>query len=474
LNVTEGDYPGRQTGPLAFVRRLWQSVAFRLALGYGVSVVLFMMVLLSVLYVQTIGVLQNRIDRQLVSASHRMASHFEAYGLGRLADDITETLTDGVNSDTEVYLLATAAGKKVAGNIAVSRDLLKPTFGIVEKQVLRDGRISYSRFRTELLADGSILLVGRDMRDQKDLEQLVGNALMAAAVVSVLLAIIGAIVFRDQLEDRVGAIRRTAAQIEAGDLTQRIPVSGKDDEFARLSHDINLMLDRIEILMDGVRHVSNTIAHNLRTPLSRIRAKLEVASRPGTDPAQVAQATTFAIREIEELTIVFDKLLQIAEAESGARRQAFQPVSLNDIVADVVELYEPVAEEKGVELRVRTDEDVMAAGDRDLLASAVANLLDNAIKYAGSPARVTVSTRCDGDTVSLVVQDNGPGIQAIERSKVGTRFFRLNRRVPGYGLGLASVTAIASLHNAALDLDDAAPGLVARITLPRLGNMTKR
>jgi len=190
-------------------------------------------------------------------------------------------LTDGVNSDTEVYLLATAAGKKMAGNIAVSRDLLKPTFGIVEKQVLRDGRISYSRFRTELLADGSVLLVGRDMRDQKDLEQLVGNALMAAAVVSVLLAIIGAIVFRDQLESRVGAIRRTAAQIEAGDLTQRIPVSGKDDEFARLSHDINLMLDRIEILMDGVRHVSNTIAHNLRTPLSRIRAKLEVARRPG-------------------------------------------------------------------------------------------------------------------------------------------------------------------------------------------------
>jgi len=143
-------------------------------------------------------------------------------------------------------------------------------------------------------------------------------------------------------------------------------------------------------------------------------------------------------------------------------------------VADVVELYEPVAEEKGVELRVRMDEDVMAAGDRDLLASAVANLLDNAIKYAGSPARVTVSTRRGSDTVSLVVQDNGPGIQAIERSKVGTRFFRLNRRVPGYGLGLASVTAIASLHNASLDLDDAAPGLVARITLPRLGNMTKR
>ncbi|MDX3904192.1 MAG: HAMP domain-containing sensor histidine kinase [Pigmentiphaga sp.] len=474
MSALDDDYPGRQTGPLAFVRRLWQSVAFRLALGYGASVMLFMMVLLSVLYVQTIGVLQNRIDRQLMSAIHRMTSHFETYGWQRVAADITETLADGVNSDTEAYLLATPSGEKIAGNIDASPELLKPTFGIVEKAVIRDGRTSYSRFRTELLADGSILVVGRDMRDQKDLEQLVGNALMAAALVALLLALVGAVVFRDQLERRVGAIRRTAAQIEAGDLTQRIPVSGKDDEFARLSHDINLMLDRIEILMDGVRHVSNTIAHNLRTPLSRIRAKLEVANRPGADAAQLAQANTFAIREIEELTVVFDKLLQIAEAESGARRQAFQPVSLNDIVTDVVELYEPVAEEKGVELRVHKDEDVVAAGDRDLLASAVANLVDNAIKYAGSPARVTVSTRHDADTVSIVVQDNGPGIQAIERSKVGTRFFRLNRRVPGYGLGLASVTAIASLHHATLHLDDAAPGLVARIALPRDRNMTKR
>ena len=474
MSVDHDDYPGRQTGPLAFARRLWQSVAFRLALGYGVSVVLFMMVLLSVLYVQTIGVLQNRIDRQLMSAHNRLLNHFDISGLARVAQDISETLADGVNSDTEVYLLVGASGSKLAGNLAVSRDLLKPSFGIIERQVLRDGRPSYSRLRADQLDDGSILVVGRDMHDQRELEQLIGNALLAAAVVSVLLAIFGAAVFREQLENRVGAIRRTAAQIEAGDLTQRIPVSGKDDEFARLSHDINLMLDRIEILMDGVRHVSNTIAHNLRTPLSRIRAKLEVASRPGTDPAQVTEATTFAIRQLEELTVVFDKLLQIAEAESGARRQAFQPISLNEIMADVAELYEAVAEEKGVELELRMGDEVMAAGDKDLLASAVANLVDNAIKYAGSPAKVILGTRRDGDTVSLVVQDNGPGIQAIERAKVGTRFFRLNRRVPGYGLGLASVTAIASLHNATLHLDDAAPGLVARIALPSLQSMTKR
>ncbi|GAA4339559.1 HAMP domain-containing sensor histidine kinase [Pigmentiphaga soli] len=468
--MTPGDAsPAFWSAPATFLRRLWQSVAFRLALGYGASVLLFMMVLLSVLYVQTIGVLQGRIDRQLVSASHRLVGHFEAQGRQRLVDEITETLTDGLNRDTEGYLLATPGGRRIAGNITPSPALLQPSPDITDQMLLRDGRPSFSRIHVERLSDGSILVVGRDMQDQQSLEQLISHALAAAGGVALLLAVIGAIVFRDQLERRVGDIRRTAARIEAGDLSQRIPVSGRDDEFARLSHDINLMLDRIEILMDGVRHVSNTIAHNLRTPLSRIRAKLDVVNRPGADLAQVSQAAAFAIREIEELTLVFDKLLQIAEAESGARRQAFQPVSLNDIVSDVVELYEPVAEERQVRVSTELAEEAIAPGDKDLLASAVANLIDNAIKYAGSPARVSVRTVQTPEAVSVVVQDNGPGIAPAERSKVGTRFFRLNRRVPGYGLGLASVTAIAHLHHATFELDDAGPGLIARLTLPRFG-----
>jgi signal transduction histidine kinase len=454
--------------PITFVRRLWQSVAFRLALGYGVSVMFFMIVLLSVLYVQTIGVLQSRIDRQLVSATHRLMGYYDAHGQQKVVDEIGQALSDGLNSDTEAYLLAGTNGQRIAGNIVPSKDLLRPTLGINDRLLIRDGRVSYSRVSSERLPDGSILVVGRDMQDQKNLEQLIGNALLAAGCVALLLALIGAVVFRDQLERRVGEIRRTAAHIEAGDLSRRIPVSGRDDEFALLSHDINMMLDRIEILMDGVRHVSNTIAHNLRTPLSRIRAKLDIANRPGVDLAQVTQAASFAIREIEELTIVFDKLLQIAEAESGARRQMFQPISLNDIVADVVELYEPVADEKQVKMALTLADDAVAAGDKDLLASAFANLIDNAIKYAGSPAEVTIRTEQTPTTVSVVVQDNGPGIQPSERSKIGTRFFRLNRRVPGYGLGLASVTAIAHLHHANFELDDASPGLIARITLPRV------
>ena len=467
MNVTRSRSRAATPGPLTWLRQLWASVAFRLALGYGVSVMLFMLVILSVLYVQTIGVLQNRIDRQLRSTSTRLITHFEADGREKILAEIADALTDGQNTDTEAFLLTDARGRRIAGNIAASPDLLKPTSGVIDKVFVRDGRAAYGRVLSMPLPDGGRLVVGRDMQDQKDLEQLVGNALLGASLVAVLLAIVGAIVFRDQLESRVGAIRRTAAQIEAGDLTRRIPLSGKEDEFARLGNDINLMLDRIEILMEGVRHVSNTIAHNLRTPLSRIRSKLDVANRPGATVDQVQNAATFAIREIEELTVVFDKLLQIAEAESGARRQIFQPVSLSDIVADVVELYEPVAEEKDVRFSTELADSAVADGDRDLLASAIANLIDNAIKYAGSPAEVSVRTVQTSDSVCVVVQDNGPGIAAAERAKIGTRFFRFNAAVPGYGLGLASVMAIAHLHHATFKLDDAGPGLVATLTFKR-------
>lgn len=457
--------PAGGNGVGAMLKRLWQSVAFRLALGYGVSVLLFMVVILSVLYVQTIGVMQSRVDRQLRATSARLTEHFQADGREKLIAEIGEALTDGRNTDTEAFLLTDGSGNKIAGNIAVTPGLLRPTSGINDRVFVRDGRSAYGRVLAERLPDGSKLVVGRDLQDLKDFEHLVVNALLGAGVVAVLLAVVGAMIFREQLEQRVGAIRRTAAQIEAGDLTRRIPTSGKEDEFARLGHDINLMLDRIEALMEGVRHVSNTIAHNLRTPLSRIRSKLELASRPGTTVEQTTQAAAFAIREIEELTIVFDKLLQIAEAESGARRQIFQPVSLNDIVSDVVELYDPVAEEKGVVFDTVLAPEAWADGDRDLLASAIANLIDNAIKYAGSPARVKVSTVRDGDMVTVAVEDNGPGIAASDREKIGRRFFRLAPSVPGYGLGLASVMAIAHLHHARFELGDANPGLVVRLTL---------
>ena len=314
-----------------------------------------------------------------------------------------------------------------------------------------------------------MLVVGRDLHDVREMEQLLVRALLVGGVAALLLAVGGAALVRRQLEHRMAAIRHTALEIEAGDLSRRIPVLDADDEFTRLNRDINRMLDRIQRLMEGVRDVSNAIAHDLRTPLGRIRSRLDEVLRPGATTEQLREAAGTSIHGIDELIVIFDKLLQIAEAESATRRQCFQPVTLKDIITDVVELYDATAEANGVALVVDVVGEPTILGDKDLLASATANLVDNALKYGGSAGTVRVGAREDRETVSIVVQDEGPGIAPEERVKVVTRFYRLDRSrsLPGNGLGLAIVTAISHLHGGRLSLEDAAPGLVARIVLPR-------
>src|SRR5262249_6773248 len=204
---------------------------------------------------------------------------------------------------------------------------------------------------------------------------------------------------------RIAAIRRTAREIEAGDLSRRIPVTGTDDEFTRLGSDINRMLDRIQRLMEGVRHVSNAVAHDLRTPLGRIRGQLEETLRPGHRAVELAAAAQSAIEQIDEVIGVFDRLLQIAEAEAGTRRESFAPVRLAAVAGDIIELYDAEAEERGIILSAALDESAATLGDRALLASAVANLLDNALKYAGAGAAVRVLSVRASDSVSIIVED---------------------------------------------------------------------
>src|SRR6516164_3326533 len=449
--------------------KLWGHVAFRLALGYGFLALGSMAVVSAAFYFGTVGVLARSTDGNLIAVSQRLARHYESRGGEGLRQEIQQLLVDGIEQDTEVYLLVAPDGRKIVGNISGWTIGMASLDSLTDLKVVRDGRPSLSRLLPRLLPDGSILVVGRDMQDRREIEQLVWRALLAGGAVALLLAIGGALMFRRQLEHRVGAIRRTALEIEAGDLTRRIPVSDVDDEFARLNRDINHMLDRIEHLMDGVRHVSNAIAHDLRTPLARIRSRLEEALRPAESMTELAGTARFAIQQIDELIKVLDKLLQIAEAESGARRQSFTPVRLALVLSDVVELYDATAEAEGITLVNETEDDPVTFGDKNLLASATANLIDNALKYAGAWATVRIRTTKERDIVSVVVQDDGPGIPAAERSRVVDRFYRLDqsRSLPGNGLGLSIVSAIASLHWGTLCLEEAAPGVLARIVLPR-------
>jgi len=449
--------------------RWWSSIAFRQALIFGAVVVSTMTVLLAVFYVQTLGVWQRRIDSQIETTTQRLVDYDRRRGSPALGTHINALLGDGIDSDTEVYTLVASDGHLVAGNLAVTQEIIVPTRSISERSVLRAGRPSRSRLRVTALGDGSTLIVGRDMQDLHELEKLIRGAIATGALVTLVMAVAGALLFRRQLERRIGAIRQTAAQIERGDLARRVPISAQQDEFARLSRDINAMLDRIHGLMEGVRHVSNTIAHNIRTPLSRVLARLYTAQNAPNPAEALAEAVGFAITEIQDLNIVFDKLLRIAEVESGARRQTFAAVSLNEIAINALELYDAVAEAKGLTLTHAFEAEPSVTGDGDLLANAVANLIDNAIKYTANGGTVHVDTHRQGASVTLTVRDNGRGIPEEERARVGTRFYRLDRAVPGWGLGLASVMAIARLHGGSLQLGDAAPGLIARLVLPAAG-----
>jgi signal transduction histidine kinase len=448
--------------------RIWHSVAFRLALLCGGLVVASVLVLSSVFYFVSIGLLARNIDSKITSITEKFSEDAESKGLSVVAQRIASTLTDGVDSDVEILLLTNALGQKLAGNISGWTELSTPLDQTIDRMVNRGDRLVPSRIRLHRLSDGSLLVVGRDMQDLSEIGSLIGRAVAIGGVIAILLAILATIVFRHQFERRIWAIRQTTQEIEAGNLDRRIVLSGTPDEFDRLSADINRMLDRIQHLMEGVRHVSNTIAHHLRTPLGLIRGHLEEALRGVPEQRKLENAGHFAIGAIDDLIVVLEKLLQIAEAESGTRRQPFEPVLLRTVVTDLLELYDAAAEALGVTLIVDIEGEPTLHGDKDLLAGILANLIDNALKYAGSPAAIKIQVRETVQAVSIIVQDNGPGIAAHERSKVVQRFYRLSSNRPGSGLGLSIVSAFTHLHDGTLFIEDAQPGLKVRIELPKL------
>ena len=456
--------------------RPWSSLAFRLALSYGGLLVLTMAIVLAVFYVQTVGVVRVRLDKQAENHVRRLTEHSAKYGPGALESEILQTIRDGVNTDTEILILMNPQGETIVSNAEVYPPRKLSIMGVRELTVKRNGRLMVGRVAVVEMPNGNLLAVGSDMQLQRDMEELFGQASLLAAVAACIMALIGAMVFRRVVDERAAAIRNTMSRVAAGDLRQRIPVDQRGDEFTLLNRDINAMLDRLEQLMEGIRHVSNSIAHNLRTPLTRILLRLRNAQQ--ASPEMQSATLALVAEEVAELGVVFEKLLQIAEVESGASRKSFAPVDLQALLVDVVDFYEPLVEDAGGILRLDVQQGVQALGDGDLLASAVSNLVDNAIKYGASsddvhgadvllraaPAQEQGSDGAWG--VEITVQDQGPGADPQTLEKMTTRFYRAESDRPGYGLGLASVLAIVQLHGGKLSFHNANPGMVARIWLP--------
>ncbi|MFC5740968.1 sensor histidine kinase [Dyella tabacisoli] len=454
------------------------SVVFRMTAGYGLLLLISVALISTVFYVGTAGLLARNIDKQLTSISRHLIQVRQQEGPQALERDIHALLTDNQDVDTEVYLLIDPSGRKIAGNLTAWPTLPTANDQLVKQQVKRLGRDSISRLLSYRFQDGTTLVVGRDLQDQHDLERMVLVALSLGGVMALVLAAAGAWLFRAQLQKQLMAIHRTTTEIAAGHLDRRIEVGKSQDEFAIVAHDVNIMLEEIERLMDTARDVSNAIAHDLRTPLGRIRGSLEDALRPHHPADKLPYSAQYAIDEIDALIVVFDKLLQIAEAESGVRRQPFDQLPLREVASDLVELYQPAAENQGVALSLLVEGEPVVNADRDLIAGVLANLLDNALKYAGHGAQVQVRIECDPaqgrpPEARIVVRDYGPGIPADALERATERFFRADtsRSLRGNGLGLSIVAASVALHRGRLTLENAHPGLRVTIALPacRLG-----
>src|SRR3984957_19999295 len=365
-------------------------------------------------------------------------------------------------------LLADAAFKPLARNPSARPQNVPAQPGTYTVKAELDNRVTDLAVVHSTLSGGYHLLVGRDTARYLPLEQRFWYALAGAVVILSVLGTIGGILIRRALMARIHGIRQTVSAIIQGDLRQRLPTYHGGDELNTLSQTINGMLDQTEQLIHGIRNVSNSIAHDLRTPLAELRSRLEELALTKPSSEHTFAEIDAAVADVDQVIRIFNALLRLAEIDSGLRRSGFVTVDVAAVAAAAVEFYQPAAELRGTSLSLQTEGAASIRGDPVLLAQALGNLIDNALKYTPDYGTITVEVRSGGEgSVEIVVADSGPGIPAAEKPKAVERFYRgdTSRCTPGVGLGLSLVDAVARLHGSQLRLEDNEPGLRARIVV---------
>jgi len=449
---------------------IFRTQAFRIVFVYVMVFALSVSALLGFTYWNTERALDEQTDQIIGAEIAGLSEQYQRLGLRGLADVV---MSRSANGGPGLYLLLDRAKQPIAGNLDgmpqnVSRRGVEIEFDY-ERRV--EGNLQRRRARGRLfqLMGGFELLVAQDVHERYLTEQLFSTTLPWTVVMMLILGMVGGGLMSRNILRRLDLINRTAADIIAGDMSRRVPVTSAHDEFDALAESLNRMLDRIQRLMQGVREVTDSVAHDLRTPLTRLRNRLEDTLRH-LDPSDAHAAEIEAMmRETDQIITTFNALLLIAEADSGVMRGAISRLDLAPVADDMAELYAPLAEENGVTLEIKPAGSTVIEGNRSLISQALANLIDNAIKYTPRGGHIAVSTAMTPLGAELTVADTGPGIPPEQRSHVLERFVRLetSRNSPGTGLGLALVAAVARLHGAELHLDDNAPGLKATIRFPR-------
>jgi signal transduction histidine kinase len=417
------------------------------------------------------GILTQSSERAVEADAVELRAELMGRGLDALAQLVTEKSR---SSGGGVYFLAGADGSARAGNL----DRLPNWTGVPGRGVFTysrgTGAAAHVRRAAGLLIeiDGEPrLVVGRDIEDQRALLLAIYRSIGLGTAVLILIGLGGSVLISRHIQSRIDAMSRASAGIMAGDLSGRIPSDASDDELDRLAHQLNDMLARIEQLMAGLREVSDNIAHDLKTPLNRLRNHAEAALGDGRGGDAWRNGLERVIDEADEIIKTFNALLLIARLEAGSTTDGFETLDLSRLVVDVAELYEPVAEETGFRLDCATDAGLVVLANRQLLGQALANLIDNALKYAAADRglrEITITARRQAGTARLEVADRGPGIAFDDRERALRRFVRLeqSRSLPGTGLGLSLVAAVARLHRGVVTLEDNEPGLRVVLALP--------
>jgi signal transduction histidine kinase len=460
--------------------KLIRTTAFRLTLVYLFIFALFAASLLVYFAWNTRRLITEQITTTVNAETGEISDIFGRRSLHGLVLTIeNRALRPGAN----LYLVTTPAGQAIAGNVGSLAPGVMATTGWSETAYRRldeqDTADHFALVRVTELSGGFRLLIGRDLEERRRLIGIVAKAAQWSVLIVVVLGLGGGIFVARRVLRRIDAMTGTTQRIMAGDLSGRLPVGRSGDELDRLAENLNAMLERIEALMMGLKEVSDNIAHDLKTPLTRLRNRAEEALAKSRTEIEYRTALEQTIEESDGLIRTFNALLMIARAESGQARGNMDDFDAADVARGIHELYEPLAEDGGMSLQVKT-ESVLLRGNRELISQALANLVENAIKY-GSPVaaahavtadpgddNILIEARREGDKVLLSVTDHGPGIPVADRKHAVERFVRLeaSRTQPGSGLGLSLASAVATLHGGELRLDDAHPGLIATLAIP--------
>lgn len=454
--------------------KILRTQAFRIVVIYLAIFAFSAFALVGFVYWNTARVLDRETDATIAAEVTGLVEQYQRLPFSTFTDVI---IGRSVRGDQGLYLLANSDHRVIAGNLDSWPQISAVENGLVEfnyeRRIGVTSQLRRARGEVFMLAQGFYLLVARDVDERRQLEQVFQTALFWGTGLMILLGLAGGLLVSRRVLARLDIINRTSAQIMGGDLARRVPVRGAGDEFDDLAQNLNRMLDRIERLLHGMREVSDNVAHDLRSPLNRLRNRLELAVMRQPPDSDTARDIDAAVQETDRLIGTFNSLLLIAEAEAGSVRETMQEISLTDVIQGVGELYGPLAEEKELGFSVHLPpEGAVIRGNRNLVSQALANLVDNAIKYTSGGGHIFVALDNHHDESTLVVADDGPGIPLEDRERVTQRFVRLesSRNSPGTGLGLSLVSAVARLHEARLAFDDNHPGLRATLTFRRVGD----